>query len=312
MKENYIFQVESLLNILAVFMKDKRWALKGGTAINFFYRDGPRLSVDIDLTYLPIQDRVTSFKAIHYMLKEAKDFMETEVGYKVVPSTPLNGKKETKLIVLNHKASIKVEPNFIFRAALFKPEIKSLSQSIAKEFEKESTKELVQANCLSFEDTYAGKICAALSRQHARDLFDIKILLENEGITKNLRQAFLVYLISTPRPVYEVLLPRMKDLSETFDNAFKGMARVKISLEDLEEAREFLLKKLKKQLTAKEKDFLIRFKQLRPDWKLLDLEGIENLPSVKWKLMNLEKLKKQNPRKYSQYLNQLGKTLDRF
>ncbi len=68
MIERYVHQVELLLDVLPHTMKDHRFALKGGTAINLFYREMPRLSVDIDLCYLPIEDRLTSFKNIHESL----------------------------------------------------------------------------------------------------------------------------------------------------------------------------------------------------------------------------------------------------
>lgn len=51
---------------------EKEFALKGGTAINLFIRDMPRLSVDIDLTYVPVADRATSLKAIDAGMKRIR------------------------------------------------------------------------------------------------------------------------------------------------------------------------------------------------------------------------------------------------
>lgn len=76
---------------------------------------------------------------------------------------------------------------------------------------------------LSLEDTYGGKICAALDRQHPRDLFDIKLLLENEGLTEKIKKAFIVYLISHDRPIVEVLNPGLQDIKQIFENEFAGM-----------------------------------------------------------------------------------------
>ncbi|WP_028717449.1 nucleotidyl transferase AbiEii/AbiGii toxin family protein, partial [Paracoccus sp. J39] len=56
-REDYEIQVALLVRLLPHVAKEKAFALKGGTAINLFYRDLLRLSVDIDLTYLPIKDR---------------------------------------------------------------------------------------------------------------------------------------------------------------------------------------------------------------------------------------------------------------
>jgi len=65
MKNTYKKQVDLLLDVLPFALVDDRFALKGGTAINLFHRDFPRLSVDIDLCYLPLEDRITTFKKIH-------------------------------------------------------------------------------------------------------------------------------------------------------------------------------------------------------------------------------------------------------
>lgn len=63
--EDYVAQVALLVRILPYVAKEKIFALKGGTAINLFYRDLPRLSVDIDLTYLPVKDRAESLVEIN-------------------------------------------------------------------------------------------------------------------------------------------------------------------------------------------------------------------------------------------------------
>ncbi|WP_218944460.1 nucleotidyl transferase AbiEii/AbiGii toxin family protein [Maribacter luteus] len=61
---NYKQQVSLLLQVLPEVAKEPIFPLDGGTAINLFVWDMPRLSVDIDLTYIPIEDRKTSFKNI--------------------------------------------------------------------------------------------------------------------------------------------------------------------------------------------------------------------------------------------------------
>lgn len=61
-------QVELLLKILPDVMKEDYFALKGGTAINMFLRNMPRLSVDIDLCYIPIEDRQTTLANINRSL----------------------------------------------------------------------------------------------------------------------------------------------------------------------------------------------------------------------------------------------------
>ena len=63
-REQYMRQVELLVRTLPFIARQDVFALKGGTAINLFYRDMPRLSVDIDLTYLPIEDRDATLAGI--------------------------------------------------------------------------------------------------------------------------------------------------------------------------------------------------------------------------------------------------------
>ncbi len=64
MRETYFQQVRLLIEVLPLIAREADFALKGGTAINLFVRDLPRLSVDIDLTYLPIADREEPLAAI--------------------------------------------------------------------------------------------------------------------------------------------------------------------------------------------------------------------------------------------------------
>ena len=287
MRENYINQVELLLDVLPVVMKDSRLALKGGTAINFFYRDAPRLSIDIDLCYLPIEDRKASFQNIHGILKEIKLSLE-KLNLKVKPSHPLEAQNEVRLFVRSNVAEIKVEPNFILRGSVFSPEIKTTSQYIRRTFHKQ-----VEVKCLNFSDLFAGKVIAALSRQHPRDLFDIKYLFEKEGITEGVRKAFLVYLISSPRPIHEVIIPNLKDISENTIKEFQGMVNTEVTPEELKSTRELLINTIKDTLTNEEKQFLIGFKKLTPNWSLLGLEKAEMLPGVQWKILNLKKMSPQ-------------------
>lgn len=145
-------------------------------------------------------------------------------------------------------------------------------------------------NTLALEDLYGGKICAALDRQHPRDLFDIKLLMENEGITAGIVKAFVFYLISHDRPIIEVLNPGLQDITKIFETEFSCMTSEDVKLEDLISVRSDLISKIKTSLTDEQKNFILSFKSKKPDWKLYDIEGIENYPSVKWKLMNLEKM----------------------
>ncbi|MDI7865297.1 nucleotidyl transferase AbiEii/AbiGii toxin family protein [Rhizobiaceae bacterium n13] len=67
-RDQYMRQVNLLVRTLPLIARHEAFALKGGTAINLFYRNMPRLSIDIDLTYLPIEDRETTVKSIDTIL----------------------------------------------------------------------------------------------------------------------------------------------------------------------------------------------------------------------------------------------------
>jgi len=164
----------------------------------------------------------------------------------------------------------------------------------------------VSARTLSVADLYGGKLCAALDRQHPRDLFDVKVLLENEGITDDIRKAFIVYLVSHDRPINELLDPTRKDIRQIYESDFVGMTVEEIEYADLIAAREALIETLKKELTDDEKAFLISLKEGRPRWNLMGLEGIEKLPAIQWKLMNIQKMNKM---KHAESLEKLKRKL---
>ena len=187
----YHGQVDLMLDALPTVLKDPRLALKGGTAINFFYLDMPRLSVDIDLCYLPLEDRDTSFKNIHNVLKDIKINLE-KLGHHVRSSKKLDGKSEVKLTVYNSQAEVKIEPNFTVRGTVFEPEVKTLKEPVIKAFDKEVT-----TLCLSYADLMGSKICAALDRQHPRDIFDVKYMLDRKKFSEKIRKSFVVYLSFT-------------------------------------------------------------------------------------------------------------------
>lgn len=160
---------------------------------------------------------------------------------------------------------------------------------------------------LSLADIYGGKLCAAFDRQHPRDFFDIKLLLDNEGITESIRKAFIIYLASHSRPMNELLNPNWKDISKVYASEFEGMTTISIKLSDLKDAAQRAHKIILDQLTSNERNFLISLKQGEPRWELLELScHIESLPGIQWKLQNIKKM----PREKNQIeLKKLSKVL---
>ena len=287
LKKNKFFpETKLMLQSIPFCLEEESFALKGGSAINFFFRDMPRLSVDIDLTYLPIEPRKESVENIESALKRISQNIEEKLpGANVQEGKIKNPDMINKLFVSNAGAQIKIEPNFIIRGTAFPTEERVLSSKAQEAFEL-----FVEARTVSFADAFGGKICAALDRQHPRDLFDIKFLLDNEGITEQIRKGFLVYLISHDRPMHESLNPIMKEFKDVYESEFQGMTQEKVSYDELVEVRSTLVSRIRKIITPDEKDFLLSFKNGEPDWKLLGIDGIENLPAVQWKLINIRKM----------------------
>ncbi|MCB9228242.1 MAG: nucleotidyl transferase AbiEii/AbiGii toxin family protein [Deltaproteobacteria bacterium] len=145
--------------------------------------------------------------------------------------------------------------------------------------------------CASFQDVYAGKICAALERQHPRDLFDIKLLLENEGITEKLKDAFLFYLISSKRPYHEILNSRTKNIDNTFKKSFEGMVDGNITVSHLSQALIDLRLSLKKMMSRQDLDLLVSTLEMKPRWELSKISDLGSYPSVKWRLFNIGKMR---------------------
>jgi len=150
------------------------------------------------------------------------------------------------------------------------------------------------------------RLFAALDRQHPRDIFDIMLLLKNEGITDQVRKSFLVYLISHNRPISELLSPNFKDMKPVFEKEFAGMASLDVKYEELVSVRKTLVEKINKRITDDERAFLVSFKERDPKWDLLGIEGAQDMPAVKWKLANLAKM---NDEKHKRAVHQLKKII---
>ncbi|HVT24970.1 MAG TPA: nucleotidyl transferase AbiEii/AbiGii toxin family protein [Rhizomicrobium sp.] len=282
-RDVYRDQVRLLVRVLPIIAEQKCFALKGGTAINLFVRDMPRLSVDIDLSYLPVQPRPQSLNAIDVAMKViAKRIRESIDGSQVNEA-----KIEDTVITLYVNAKgvqIKIEVTPVLRGSVFEPQLRRVSEIVEQEFG------FAEIQVVSFSDLYAGKIIAALDRQHPRDLLDSRDLLANEGISDDLRNAFLVYLLSHDRPMHEVVAPRRKNLETEFAHAFDGMTEEPVSLEELEKSREALIDTIVGQMPIEHREFLVAFVKGEEDWNSIGLPDAAKLPAIKWRQLNLAKL----------------------
>lgn len=280
----YLHQVQLLVQVLPVVFREKAFALKGGTAINLFVRDLPRLSVDIDLVFLPHDERETALPKIKAALDRiADDLRQALPGAEVVRAYQ-DKEDALRLVVRRGAENIKIELSPVLRGTVLEPEVKGISPLAEDQFG------FVQAPLVSLADLYGGKICAALDRQHPRDLFDVRLLLQENGLTDQIRKVALVYILSHPRPVSELLFPHFKDVAGVYRSEFQGMTRQHISLDDLVAARLELVQRLHTGLTASDKHFLLAFKRGDPDWNRSGFPGIEDLPALRWKQRNLERM----------------------
>ena len=131
---------------------------------------------------------------------------------------------------------------------------------------------------------------ASLDRQHPRDFFDVRDLFASEGLDDALRRAFLVYMLSHDRPMSEVLKPRLKDISEEYKRGFEGMTEEPVPIEELYAARDRLIREAVGGMPGDHRRLLAGFLRGEPDWKLLGVPAAQNLPAVKWRKQNLDKL----------------------
>ena len=282
--ERYRRQVTLLLRVLPYVAEEPDFALKGGTAINLFVRDMPRLSVDIDLTYLPVADRATSLVAIDQGMAN----IATRIGNalptaQIKPVILLPENIKTKLIVRFDNAQIKIEVTPVLRGTVYEPTIMTVTPAVEDAFG------FAQMRVVSLADLYAGKIVAALTRQHPRDLFDVRDLLANEGISDELRNAFIIYVLSGDRSISDTLAPNRKSIEQAFTSELQGMTETDVALDDLLAAREAIIATMVQDMPDSHRRFLIGFKRGEPDWTLFDIAGADQLPAVQWKRFNLAK-----------------------
>lgn len=159
-----------------------------------------------------------------------------------------------------------MEVSSILRGSVFGSERRQIAPVVADQFG------YVEANLLAAPDIRAGKLCAELDRQHPRDIFDAEYIVDAGVMDDRLRTAFLVYLISHNRPISELLAPNEKE----FDRAF-----------------------------VEDREFLIDFKKGEPNWDHLGIDHVSDLPAVRWKQQNLERMTPQARRASIRRLEQV-------
>jgi predicted nucleotidyltransferase component of viral defense system len=303
MNQDYIDTARLMTQVAPLVFADGVFALKGGTAINLFFREMPRLSVDLDLLFPDYAlSRAEALNRITKALRSSAERLKAH-GFQTQRALTQDA-TETKLMVRRGNIEIKIEVNFVLRGTLYP--VRRMSLTAKARSALLSDLELPVA---SVEDVYGGKLVAAMDRQHPRDLFDVMQLFAHGGITGGIRRAFVVYLACHNRPIHEVLFPALRDIRQDYERSFKGMTVNPVTLTELLETRERLISELQRNLDANERQFLLSLVQNNPQWSQLGFEHLQELPGLRWKLRNLTQLAKANPKKFSEQADALRRLL---
>jgi len=297
MKDTYKKQVALLIDILLEIAKEDNFALHGGTAINLFHLNMPRLSVDIDLTFIPFSDnRNEDLNKIRQSLESAKNRLKTTFPH-IRFEDEKRAEEELKLLCTKDNATVKVEVNQINRGLIAETCTKILCGRAEDEFDR-----FCEIKTVSVGQLWGGKLNAALERQHPRDIFDAKNMLQKIGFTEEIKQGFLFFLLCGKRPIDEVLNPNFTNQRVIFDSQFSGMTNEEFTYEEFEKIRKRLATLIQESLTDSDKEFLLSFVSGNPDWKDFDYS---KYPAIKWKQLNINKLKQDNPIKFRESVKKL-------
>ena len=302
MNQTYLDTARLLTQVAPLVFVDDTFALKGGTAINLFVRDMPRLSVDLDLVFsdhtLP---RDEALARINEAVRQAAERLKKR-GFQTHAPTAAAG--ETKLFVQRGSIQVKVEVNCVMRGSV---------QPVRRASFTPAARDVLMTDMdipvVSLEDVYGGKLVAALDRQHPRDLFDVMQLFTHEGITPGIRRAFVAYLSSSNRPIHEVLFPLLRDIRRDYEHNFQGMTAEPVPLEALLTARERMVREVQQGLDDNERRFLLSLAAGTPKWSLLGIAHLEHLPGIRWKLHNLAQLQKTDAKKFAEQSDALAAKL---
>lgn len=296
MNDIYRQKVELLLRILPFVTDEDCFAIHGGTAINLFVKNLYRLSVDIDVTYIPIEDRNTSLERINEALVRIADRVKRRFrDVRVIPRLDIS-----KITCESRGCQVKIEVNQTKRGLVCgEAALLPLCRKAQSLFGME-----VDARIVSMPQLYGGKISAALSRQHPRDLFDVK---QMDIPLADVKDGLIFCLLGSDRPIHESFAPNFIDQHEAMERQFSGMSEIPFGYTDFEETREKLIVDVNSVMTEEDRLFLIGFEELAVDWKDTLYSSFREYPSVKWKMQNLQKLKASNPKKLKAEADKLRK-----
>ncbi|MGD9494253.1 MAG: nucleotidyl transferase AbiEii/AbiGii toxin family protein [Bacteroidales bacterium] len=300
MERKYQDQVRLLLRIAPEIAKISEFALHGGTAINLFHHNMPRLSVDIDLTYVPYRRRENDLARISELLHLLSDRLKIIIPGIHIRQSAMDG-DDIKLFCQLNNVEVKIEVNTINRGIMSVVERHALCEATQDYFEM-----FVEMNLVPSSQLFGGKMVAALDRQHPRDLFDTKKMLDRNEFNDEIMKGFLFCLFSSKRPFVEILDPNFQMNENIIKNQFSGMTNEEFSPEMYNSERERLITTIHRTLTSKEKKMIVSVAKGEPEWIYGDWSGF---PGIAWKLKNIEILKKNNLPKYIMQVDKLERLL---
>lgn len=292
--QEYKERVRLLLRIIPIISAEECFAVHGGTAINLFVQNLPRYSVDIDLTYIPVEPREASLAHIKERLKAIKAKIEAAIPGIAVREVP------NKLICTHNGHFVKVEVNDVKRGIIAPPVELPLCDLAQEDFGV-----FCKARIVPLSQLYGGKITAALDRQHPRDLFDVNLMLDYIKDFDEIKRGFIFCLLGSDRPILESLNPNFNDQRDALTNQFEGMSSTPFTYEQYETTRRRLVEYINDHLTPTDKAFLLGFEDGTPDWDASEYRDFQHYPSVQWKLFNIQKLKFRNQKKHEDGLRKL-------
>lgn len=300
----YAERVKLLVEILPTLAEEKRFALKGGTAINLFEHDLPRLSVDIDLTWLPVGEFAKDVQDISAALEAIGERLRSGPLRLQVQTSGTDAAGIHRLIASRNRSRVQIETTPVMRGTVHPVRTLRVRPGVERDFG------FAEMQVLDFADLYAGKLSAALSRQHPRDLFDMQPLLDDGRIDERLWRTFLVYLTCSPKPAAEMLAPQEpRDFEQTFTARFQGMTAAPVTAASLLDVRARLLKRISELLDAPSRAFLESIEREAPDFNLIGLPHASELPGVRRKLTTLgQRSAAKRAADYEQLADVLGRS----
>lgn len=303
MDEAYANTVRLLLSVIPDVFRSDVFALKGGTAINLFVREMPRLSVDIDVVYtLWDTPRDDALKAINDEIGAIEQrLVRRGLGTRTVAA---GDSGDCKIFVDDGDTQVKIEVNHVFRGTVLPVEQRPLVPTTADAFSVE-----LEAPVLAYDELHGSKLVAAFDRQHPRDIFDVWQLQQADGISDGVVECFVTYLAGHNRPIHEVLFAKPVDITVAYDTSFMGMTSEDVSLETLEGARRHAFESIPQLLTDKHKQLLIGLARAEPDWSLLQCPHASQLPALRWKLINLQRLRDKGDDRFESQARELESQL---